>query len=100
MITEKMDFSIEFIREMKENINWPQQLRKKFLSDDLLIEFNDYINWNLYFNQREASFLLLKKYLRKTSFTFSNEFNTSHLNDYEYKEINKILKLKNLFSIK
>ena len=97
-ICANQKLSNEFIREMHDKVHWLSLCDKQDLPDDMLMEFQHHIRWEEFFHYRAASYPILKKFIAKTSFLNMNEFETKHLSAIQYKEIEKILTLKNIFA--
>ena len=93
------DLSEDFIRKYHYFLEWKFISRDQKLSDDFLIEFEDKIIWPYYFYNEKPSFLMLKRHILKVSNEFSASISLEHLNDYEQQEINRIMNLKQLFTI-
>jgi hypothetical protein len=89
--------SENFIREFKNRVHWSFISGYQILSDNFIEEFKDRIRWKMYFEEKEASFDIIKKYIFKTDLENITEFKTNHLNDIQIREIDKLLKLKHLF---
>jgi hypothetical protein len=89
--------SENFIREFQSELLWTDVTASQNLSDSFIIEFKDKIDWKVYFEHKNASFDIMKKFIFKTDFEYITEFNISHLNDSQIKEIEKLLKLKKIF---
>jgi hypothetical protein len=96
-ISRSGKLSEEFIREFKDIINWGNLCVNQVLSDDFLIEFQDNINWTTYFMNVDSSFFIMKKFLLKSYPVHSGYFKTSHFNEYQINELQRILDLHNIF---
>ena len=96
-ISYHQKLSENFIREFQDRVEWYSITKVQHLSDNFIIEFREKINFELYFIYQEASFLIMKKFILKTSHRNTKEFKTSHLTDIQRKEIEKILSLKYTF---
>jgi hypothetical protein len=85
------------MREFQNELVWTDIASYQNLSDKFIIEFKDKIYWKFYFEDRNASFDIIKKFIFKTDFEDIEEFNIDHLNVSQIQEIEKLLKLKQIF---
>ena len=97
-VFKNQKLSREFIYEFMSKIDWFAISRSKNITDELLIEFQDKISWELHFIYREASFNIIKKFILKTDFYELDNFKTSHLTDEQKIAIEKMFKLKYMFT--
>jgi hypothetical protein len=88
-----------FIREFADNLDWFYICNYIKLSDELLIELNDYILWNIYLENFSVNFNVLKKFILKTKIRSTNEIRTTLLTNIEIQEIQRLLDFRNLFKI-
>ena len=100
VLSKEATLSAEFIREFKDKLNWFRLSIYQDFSEPSLREFKDYILWNNYFFRQKVSYQIIKQFIIKTNFRELSEFYTSHLNDTEKKEIEKLLNLKYMFAKK
>lgn len=91
--------SENFIREFKDEVEWHSISEIQVLSDNFVKELSDEIYWEVYFQSREASFDIIKKYITKTTFKTTDEIKTVHLNKVQIREIQRILGIKYLFKV-
>jgi hypothetical protein len=89
--------SEDFIREFEDKLTWRYISEYQNLSENFIVEFQNNIDWHVYFKRQRASFQIIKKFIVKTSYNDTNQFTTSHLTNKEKEEIEKLLKLRNLF---
>ena len=88
-----------FIREFEDKVCWYRVPTSQSLSDRFVIEYNNKVDWEFYFYYTEGSFPIMKKYISKTNHKNCSEFKTKHLNQKQKEEIERLLKLKNVFKI-
>jgi hypothetical protein len=99
-ISRSGNLSEKFIREFKDNIHWGNLCINQKLSDDFLIEFQEMINWTEYFMFNDSSFTIMKKFITKAIIDCDYHFRLSHFNENQRNEIQRIIKLKNIFQNK
>ena len=87
----------DFIREFQELFNWIFVVRYQKMSDSFVIEFNEIIDFNDYFLFHDATFPIMKKFIFKTKYHELKQFKTTHLNEEQEQEIQRLLDLKYMF---
>jgi hypothetical protein len=97
-IFKNQNLSRGFIYDFLPKVNWLAISSSKHLTDDLIIEFQDKISWELHFIHRESSFNIIKKFILKTDFKKLENFQTSHLTSEQKLAIEKMFKLKYMFT--
>jgi hypothetical protein len=93
-VTEKM------IEKYEKLLDWDRITSAQRMTDEFVRKYKHKINWPCYFKENFASFSIMKEFILKTDFVSIDEFESSDLNEYEKKEIQKLLDLKNTFKIK
>jgi hypothetical protein len=96
-VSEYQILSENFIREFEDKVNWCRISEDQKLSNNFLIEFKERIFWLNYFYFQEADYVIVKSFILRTNYTNTKEFASTHLNDIQKGNINKMLSLKNLF---
>jgi hypothetical protein len=96
-ISKNQILSESFIREFKDNVSWWEISRKYVFLIDFLNEFKEKIIWNMYFETHKIEFTTMKRFISKSNYTNVNQFNTTHLTEYQKTEIQKIINLKYIF---
>jgi hypothetical protein len=98
-ISSYQKMSEDFIREFVNKVCWYRIPTSQSLSDEFIIEFSDKVKWEFYFYYTEGSYPIMKKYISKTNHKKCSEFRTKHLTEKQKEEIERLLKLKNVFKI-
>jgi hypothetical protein len=119
-ITEYQKFSEEFIREFQDKIHWNRILKFKKLSDELIrdfadkvdwvnfvkyqkvpdkiaLEYHKLIDWDLYFKYQTPSYMIVNKFLLKSSHKNLDKIDIRELSEQQIQKIEKILLVKNIF---
>jgi hypothetical protein len=87
----------DVIREFADKLDWDALLLHYPFSNELTREFQKYIDWEHYFILINADFSIIKQFILKTEFDSTKQFKTSHLTEYQIVEIQKIFDFKYLF---
>ena len=96
---EKLLFEIGIIKDENELKfqDWFEITGHAELSDAFLIEFQDYIFWTHYFNEKSVKYSIIKSFILKTNISNLSHFKTDHLTNNQKEDIRKLLDLKYLF---
>jgi hypothetical protein len=96
-ISKSQKLSESFICEFKDKVDWMYISGYQTLSDDFLNKYKKNIDWEFYFYQNAANYLILKRFISKTTYRHIVQFNTELLSESQKKDIKKILSIKNMF---
>jgi hypothetical protein len=96
-ISKNQILSESFIREFENRVSWIEISRRFVFSFDFLNEFKEKIIWDKYLETHKIEFTTMKRFISKSGYTNINQFNTTHLTEYQKNEIKKIINLKNIF---
>jgi hypothetical protein len=97
-ISNYQQMSESFIREFNNEVDWLIISRKHTLSDEFIEEFKEKIRWKLYLQEKYVKYDIIKKNIFRTNIKNIDEFKTLHLNKKQKRDINKLLKLKQIFN--
>ena len=89
--------SENFLREFQDRVYWGIISSQYKLTDEFLIEFKDMVNWEYYFRFQEPSFYITKKIISKSDDIRIKNIKTSHFNEIQKQEIEKLLAIKYMF---
>jgi hypothetical protein len=67
------------------------------MSEEFVEEFKKKIYWESHFEELCVDYNIIKKYILRTDFESIDEFETSHLNEKQKRDINNLLKLRQIF---
>jgi hypothetical protein len=96
-LSRYQNLSEEFICEFINIIDWRFVSRFQNLSEEFIIKYKDKIHWESYFGREKVSFKIIKKFIVNTNYKDISEFYNCHLNNEEKIEIEKLIRLKNMF---
>jgi hypothetical protein len=99
-LSRYQNLSEEFICEFIDIIDWRFVSRFQNLSEDFIFKYKDKIRWESYFEREKVSFQIIKKFIVNTNYKDVSEIYNCHLNNEERIEIEKLIRLKNMFKIK
>ena len=87
----------EFIHEFFDKLDWSMISKVHKLSDELILKYNHLIEWDHYFLNNAVELPIIKKFITKTTFRYTHDFETSHLTSLQKQDIQRLLDFKYMF---